>query len=334
MNKKINKKVLFLLFLALVCYPSRYLSAAFPDKAVDSSFQLAETKEADNPVNQLGSPKEKSKKEDKEESWTVPEWVRRTNFAVQVGTDQKPQYFLETIQPLFGSQNKDVVFFNQTRISSQDARPKYNVGFGLRKIFADSLLLGVNSFYDYQDLHQHSRGGVGFEAITDRGLEARINTYIRISGERLVGEDGTNQYYEKVANGSDWELGLPLPYIPSVKVYGGGSWYDFEHFKNKYGWKFRAEFTPIKYSRLNFEIFDDTKRGSTGYKFEGALTFAFTSFSPREIMDDITSAKTAYPKVNLEDRVLDRVVRDFDITVIESTKNKVTGLAVEGGKSG
>ena len=334
MNKKIKNKVLFLLLSVLVCCPCAYLAAALPDEAVDSSFQFAEAKEADNPVNQLGSSKEKSEKEDKEESWIVPEWVKRTNFAVQVGSDQKPQYFLETIQPLFGSQYKDVVIFNQTRISSQDARPKYNFGFGLRKIFADSLLLGINSFYDYQDLHKHSRGGVGFEAITDKGLEARINTYIRISGERLVGEDGTNNYYEKVANGFDWELGLPLPYIPSVKIYGGGNWYDFEHLKNKYGWKFRAEFTPIKYSRLNFEIFDDTKRSKAGYKFEGALTFAFTSFSPREIIADITSAKTAYPKINLEDMVLDRVVRDFDITVIKSTKSKATGLTVEGGKSG
>lgn len=328
-----NRKILKLIILAIFIFPTAYLNAALPDEAVNASFQLAESKKSANPVNQLGSPKEKAGSEDKEGSWVVPEWVKRTNFTVQAGSDQKPQYFLETIQPLFGSQNKDIVFFNQTRVSSQDERPKYNLGFGLRKIFADSLLLGVNSFYDYQDLHKHSRGGVGFEAITDRGLEARLNTYIRISNKRLVYDDGVNSYYEKVANGFDWELGLPLPYIPSVKVYGGGNWYNFEHFRNKYGWKFRTEFTPIKYSRLNFEIFDDTKRSKAGYRFEGALTFAFTSFSPREIINDIASAKNAYPKVNLGDRVLDRVVRDFDITLIKSKKNKTTGITVEAGRT-
>lgn len=328
-----NRNILKLVILATFIFPTAYLNAALPDEAVNASFQLAESKKSANPVNQLGSPKEKAGSEDKEGSWDVPEWVKRTNFTVQAGTDQKPQYFLETIQPLFGSQNKDIVFFNQTRVSSQDERPKYNLGFGLRKIFADSLLLGVNSFYDYQDLHKHSRGGVGFEAITDRGLEARLNTYIRISNRRLVYDDGVNSYYEKVANGFDWELGLPLPYIPSVKVYGGGNWYNFEHFRNKYGWKFRTEFTPIKYSRLNFEIFDDTKRSKAGYRFEGALTFAFTSFSPREIINDIASAKNAYPKVNLGDRVLDRVVRDFDITLIKSKKNKTTGITVEAGRT-
>jgi len=329
-----NKKIVFLFFLLLLITPTAYLAAALPDKAVDDSFQSTDAKKDVNLVNQLGSPKEKVKKEDdQEDSWVVPEWVKRTNFTVQAGSDQKPQYFIETIQPLFGSQFKDIVIFNQTRISSQSERPKYNIGFGLRKIFWESLLLGVNGFYDYQDLHKHSRGGVGFEAFTDRGLEARLNTYIAISGRHLVGEDFLNKYYEKVANGFDWELGMPLPYIPSVKVYGGGDWYNFEHFKNKYGWKFRAEFTPMKYSRLNFEMFNDTKRDEAGYKFEGALTFAFTSFSPREIMNDITSVTTAYPKINLEDRVLDRVVRDFDITLIKSTVSKGTGFTVEGGSS-
>ncbi|MCX5696072.1 MAG: inverse autotransporter beta domain-containing protein [Candidatus Omnitrophica bacterium] len=139
-----NKKIILVFFISF-CFPSTYLSAASSDRAVDSSFHLAELKKADNTVNKLGSPKEKVKKEDdQEDSWVVPEWVRRTNFTVQAGSDQKPQYFIETIQPLFGSQFKDIVIFNQTRISSQGERPKYNIGFGLRKIFWESLLLGVN----------------------------------------------------------------------------------------------------------------------------------------------------------------------------------------------
>ena len=148
-----------------------------------------------------------------------------------------------------------------------------------------------------------------------------------------MGEDSANEYYEKVANGFDWELGAPLPYLPSLKIYGGGNWYNFEHFKNKYGWKLRLEYAPIKYSRVNFEILNDTKRKDTDYRFEGAITFAFTSFSPKDILKDLKGSKTAYPRINLRDKALDRVVRDFDITVIESTKVKATGLTVEGGRA-
>ena len=263
----------------------------------------------------------------------IPDWVKRTNFGIEAGTGQRPNYFFETIQPLLGTQEEDLVFFNQSRISDRSSRPVYNLGLGLRRVFNDKWLLGVNSFYDYQDLHKHSRGGVGFEAISDIGIESRINTYIRISNKRLVGEDSANEYYEKVANGFDWELGAPLPYLPSLKIYGGGNWYNFEHFKNKYGWKLRLEYAPIKYSRVNFEILNDTKRKDTDYRFEGAITFAFTSFSPKDILKDLKGSKTAYPRINLRDKALDRVVRDFDITVIKSTKAKTTGLTVEGGRA-
>ncbi len=261
----------------------------------------------------------------------IPDWLKRTNFAITVATDEKPKYFLETIQPLLGSLDEESVFFNQSRISEKDSRPTYNLGFGLRKIFKEKYLLGINSFYDYQDLHKHSRTGVGFEAITDKGLESRINTYIGISRRHLVEEAVGIQNYEKVANGFDWEFGLPLPYMPYLKVYGGGYWYNFEHFKNKYGWKARMEFIPIKYSRINFEMFDDTKRSRIGYALEGAITLAFTSFSPKDILKDIKGEKIAFPKLNLKDKLLDRVVRDFDITVIKSTKQN--GFTVEAGKT-
>lgn len=267
-----------------------------------------------------------------EDSFEVPEWVRRTNFAIEAGTDIKPKYFMETIQPLFGTQEKETVLFNQTRISSRSGRTIYNSGFGLRRIFKESYLLGVNTFYDYQDLHQHHRAGLGLEAITDRGLEGRLNTYFGVSTKRLVREDAGGQHFEKVANGLDWEIGGPLPYLSFLKLYGGGYWYSFERFHNKYGWQMRMEYNPLKYSRLAFIMLNDNKRNSIAYRFEGAMTLAFTSFCPKDILKDIKASKEMFPKINLRDKVLDRVVRDFDITVITSTKDR-GGFTVEGGKT-
>lgn len=319
MIKKVATLGVFLfLILCLACL----LFASTPEKSFQEAFQIASSKDSQS-----------STKVSQENEPEIPEWVRRTNFAIEVGTGQRPKYFMETIQPLFGTQEKDVVFFNQSRISGRSARPTYNFGLGLRGIFEESWLLGTNVFYDYQDLHKHSRAGIGFEAIGDRGFEARVNTYLRISNQRLVREDSANEYYEKVANGFDWELGGPLPYMPYLKLYGGGNWYNFEHFKNKYGWQARLEFAPIKYSRIDFIMLNDTKRKKMGYRFEGALTLAFTSFSLRDIIEDLKCAKAAYPKLNLRGKVLDRIVRDFDITLITSTKSKATGLTVEGGRS-
>ncbi|MCX5715229.1 MAG: inverse autotransporter beta domain-containing protein [Candidatus Omnitrophica bacterium] len=315
-----KKLVLIVFTFSIIAFSSSGFAAS-RSETIEKTLLAANTQ---NPAPQKETPEKES---------NIPDWIKRTNFTIQAGTDQRPQYFLETVQPLLGTQEKDIVIFNQLRISSRSERPTYNIGLGLRRIFAEKYLLGINSFYDYQDLHKHSRGGVGFEAITDKGFESRINTYIRISGRRQVGEDAANIYYEKVANGFDWEEGLPLPYLPLLKLYGGGYWYNFEHFKNKYGWKGRLEFTPFKFSRLNFEVFDDTKRTRMGYRIEGAISLAFTSFSLRQLKEDFQGAREAYPKVNLRDKVLDRVIRDFDITVIKSTKAKGSGLTVEGGKT-
>lgn len=264
----------------------------------------------------------------------APDWVKRTNVAIQAGTGQSLKYFFETVQPLFGTHEKgDKTLFTQLRLSEKGGRSTYNTGLGLRKLY-NRHMLGVNWFYDYQDLHKHSRNGVGFEVFTDRGLEARLNTYIGISGRRLVWDDQVNEFYEKVANGFDWEFGAPLPYLPFLKVYGGGNWYSFERFINKYGWKARFEYNPIKNSRIDFEVYDDNKmKDRLAYRFEGAITLAFTSFAPRDIIKDIKTSTGAFPKIKLKEKNLERVVRDFDITVIKSTKSKATGLVIEGGKS-
>jgi hypothetical protein len=266
------------------------------------------------------------------EEYEVPEWVKRTNIGIQAGTDIQPTYFLESIQPLFCAKEDDRVLFNHLRISSTDYRTLYNIGLGIRKIFKNSYLLGTNIFYDYQDLHKHQRAGLGLEAMADNGLEARLNTYFKVSSIRMVNDAPGGQEFEEVANGLDWELGSRVPYLPFLRIYGGGEWYSFEKFHNKYGWKGRLEYNPIKNSRIVFEMSDDNKTGKPAYKFEGAVTLNFTSFALRDIKRDLKFSQNMFEKVNLQDHVLDRVVRDFDITVIKSTKTK-GGLTVEAGKS-
>ena len=285
----------------------------------------------DTPVS-LAVKNQSSPQGSSQEESSAPDWIKRTSIAVEAGTDAKTKYFLETIQPLSVSEDKGRALFTSARISGQDDRAIYNLGLGARRVFKDAYLLGTNIFYDYQDLHQHHRSGIGFEAMTDRGLEGRVNTYFKVSNIRQVEENAGGQNFEKVANGLDWEIGGPLPYLNALKLYGGGSWYSFERFRNKYGWKMRAEYNPVKYSRLVFEVRDDNKRKNAAYRVECAITLAFSSFHPRDILRDLKASKEAFPKINLKEKTLDRVVRDFDITVIETTKQR-GGLVVEAGRT-
>lgn len=261
----------------------------------------------------------------------VPEWIKRTSYAIELENDQKLKYYFETVQPLWETNDGCKVLFNHSRISLKDSRPTYNIGLGLRELLNDNLLLGGNIFYDYQDLHKHSRLGVGGEYIT-QDLEARVNGYLRIVNERIVSENDTEKTIEKVANGFDAELGGPLPFFKILSVYGGGYWYLFDHFQNKYGWKIRSELKPNNCTRFTAELYNDTKRGGMSYSLEGAINLEFTSFALRDILADLREVKKVYAKLDLKEKMLDRVVRDFDITVVTTKEDKTTGLTVEAGR--
>ena len=261
----------------------------------------------------------------------IPEWLKRTSYAIELENDQKLKYYFETVQPLWESQDECEVLFNHSRISLKDGRPTYNLGLGLRKLVDEDLLLGGNIFYDYQDLHKHSRLGIGGEYIT-QDLEARLNTYWRIVNARIVSENDSEKIIEKVANGFDGEIGGPVPFFRILSVYGGGYWYHFDHFQNKYGWMARSELKPNDCTRLTLNLYNDTKRGGMSYSLEGAVNLKFTSFAWSDILADLGEMKKTYAKADLKDKMLDRVVRDFDITVVRFKEDKTTGLTVEAGR--
>lgn len=312
MRKEILRVTIFSFLFAAVCVCVN----------ADDGSQALQLAASSNPSTQAPS----------EDNSGTPEWVKRTKIGIEAGTDIEPAYFLESVQPLFGTGKNETVFFNHARIAGRDHRTTYNLGVGARHIFNDAYLLGANMFYDFQDFHQHHRAGVGFEAFTDNGLEARVNTYFRVSTIRTVNDQAGVQEFEKVANGLDWEFGSPIPYLPFLKIYGGAYWYNFEKFRDKVGWNTRLEYNPIKNSRLVFRVFEDNKMSREEYRLEGAMTLAFTSFHPKDILKDLKLSSEFFPKIDLKDKVLERVVRDFDITVIKQSK-PAGGLVVEGGRT-
>lgn len=266
------------------------------------------------------------------ENSSIPEWLKRTSYAIELENDEKLKYYFETVQPLWESGDECKVLFNHSRISLKDDRPTYNFGLGLRELFNEKLLLGGNIFYDYQDLHKHSRLGIGGEYIT-QGLEARLNTYWRIVNARIVSENDSEKTIEKVANGFDGEIGGPVPFFRILSVYGGGYWYHFDHFQNKYGWMARSELKPNNCTRLTLNLYNDTKRGGMSYSLEGAVNLKFTSFAWSDILADLGEMNKTYAKADLKEKMLDRVVRDFDITVVTTKENKTTGLTIEAGRN-
>ena len=111
--------------------------------------------------------------------------------------------------------NKENTLFTQGSIYfSDDNRETLNLGIGNRKLLInDTLMLGANIFYDNEIDYGHTRTSFGVEAISSVG-SLRANQYYAISGWKDVGEA-----QEKALDGSDIEVGVPLPYLPWTNFY-------------------------------------------------------------------------------------------------------------------
>jgi hypothetical protein len=269
---------------------------------------------------------EEKKKEGPEPK--IPEWLKRTNYSVYIENGQKPRIYFETVQPLYQSSDKVNTFFTHDRISIQEERGTYSAGLGYRRLlFDDNLLAGINTFFDYQDLHKHYRQGLGLEAIT-KMLEARSNFYFALSPKRLV-EDTPGAYiYERAANGIDMELGGPVPYFPWLKIYGGSYIYDFKMSKDMVGWQLRGEIKPYKFMTINLMTRNDNK-GTPEYILDGRMTFAFDDLNPKNILSAFKFPDKPYPNADLKKRTLDRVERNFNIVVEKWSQSKAGNVIVE-----
>ena len=127
-----------------------------------------------------------------------------------------------TIIPIKQTADLKHTFFSQLNAMSveqfQDRRIGTNLGLGYRNYNSDhNLVLGVNSFYDYEFSSDHYRIGIGGEM--KKGLlDLNVNYYEGLSGTKDIKIDNVNGL-EKALDGFDLELGHPLPYLPWTKFF-------------------------------------------------------------------------------------------------------------------
>ncbi|MCK5013057.1 MAG: inverse autotransporter beta domain-containing protein [Candidatus Omnitrophica bacterium] len=252
------------------------------------------------------------------ENGNIPGWLKRTHYGVDAGTDQKPRVYFETVQPLYQDDDKQNTVFIQPRFSYLNDDFGSNLGVGYRRLMADNtVLLGTNVFFDYENEHRHYRAGVGLEGYFNR-LESRLNTYFGLSPTRVSKIVGASTYYERAVDGLDWEIGGPTPYMNWIKVYGGGYWYDYKKFDNKTGWRARTEFSPLSFLTVNFLVYDDNK-GEVAYRADARVSLAFGGDSKEGGEESVVKAgiddKAFEEKVDHSDRALDRVEREHKIEV-------------------
>jgi hypothetical protein len=133
-----------------------------------------------------------------------------------IADGEKPLTGILVVAPLLDSGDDiENTIFNQTSIFHQDGRTTLNLGLGYRRLVMQNLvLLGVNSFYDYEFEYDHQRASLGAEFRTSIG-EINANYYWGLSNLRTLSSGTT----ERALDGYDLEVGIPLPFINWATFY-------------------------------------------------------------------------------------------------------------------
>ncbi|MES9870865.1 MAG: inverse autotransporter beta domain-containing protein [Sedimenticola sp.] len=143
----------------------------------------------------------------------VDEWIPTFELSAQVTHEGKPVFGMLGLVPLVEDEHE--LLFTQGSIFHSDDRSTINLGLGYRWLVSDDkVLLGANAFYDHEFPYDHRRASIGLEARASVA-ELNMNFYEGLSGWRS-GRDGLN---ERAMDGYDLEVGVDLPYMPSVRAY-------------------------------------------------------------------------------------------------------------------
>lgn len=235
---------------------------------------------------------------------TMKQWLPTFELGMQANTNGKPVFDVLGLMPLHETEQD--LFFTQDSLFYTDSRTTLNLGLGYRHLSDnDTVLYGVNAFYDHEFPYDHSRASIGAEIRTSVA-ELNMNMYQHLSEWR----EGRNGQIEKAMDGYDLEAGIAVPYVPAVMVYA-------KHFE----WNADDGGTDLKgnrysvagdiYPGLEIELGRDYFQGSTVQD----KNFVKLSLNIIELMDGASKAKplfsdTAWTLSSMREHRYDKVRRE------------------------
>ncbi|UAN21467.1 Ig-like domain-containing protein [Enterobacter sp. JBIWA003] len=142
----------------------------------------------------------------------IRDWLgQKGNARVQIDTEKRGS--ADLLVPLVDAQEH--LIYGQAGVRRDRDRTIWNGGLGVRYYPAEEFMLGVNSFYDYDQTGNNARYGVGLEARTDY-ISLSANRYFRITDWHQSVLDSMRDYDERPANGYDLRARYWLPAYPQV----------------------------------------------------------------------------------------------------------------------
>ena len=244
----------------------------------------------------------------------LEENFENTDFSIKKIERIKPEIGIQTFK-IFSEDNSDLSFFQGSLFLHDSDRETFNIGLGQRYLSNDeSILFGLNAFYDYEFDYEHQRFSIGAE-IKSSILDLNYNQYFAQSSSKK----GKNGKDEEAIDGFDVELGAHLPYIPSTKVYLKAFDFEVSGGNDFQGLEFSTEI-KIPNSGLSFEI------GHTDYDHHNDQSFINLKYS-NSVKNPGTSlfSSEAFERISMKDRIYEKVRRENII------KKKGAGFTVKAG---
>ncbi|MDC2999977.1 inverse autotransporter beta domain-containing protein [Candidatus Pelagibacter sp.] len=244
----------------------------------------------------------------------LEENFENTDFSIKKIERIKPEIGIQTFK-IFSEDSSNLSFFQGSLFLHDSDRETFNIGLGQRYLSNDeSILFGLNAFYDYEFDYEHQRFSIGAE-IKSSILDLNYNQYFAESSSKK----GKNGKDEEAIDGYDVEIGAHLPYIPSMKAYLKAFDFEVPGGNDFQGLEFSTLF-KVPNSGLSFEI------GHTDYDNHNDQSFINLRYS-NSIKNPGTSllSSEAFERISMKDRIYEKVRRENII------KKKGAGFTVKAG---
>ena len=234
-----------------------------------------------------------------------------TEVNIELKESQEPDFTILGVRDI--SKNENSNFFTQFSLHNNDVSgdERYigNLGFGYRFLSDDeSMMLGINSFYDRDLTEKHARGSVGFEA---RGsvLEFNLNQYYSMSNKQTV--SGTD---EQSLGGIDYKLSSQIPYMPWAKI----GWTGYQHEADKATVDTEGDIYSLELAltpSLVLDVAIDESNHSDGDADSANLSFVYPPKDEKAtLLDGFTSDEIWY-KESMKNKLSEKVERNNNLVV-------------------
>jgi adhesin/invasin len=235
----------------------------------------------------------------------------KTDFTVDAIRGKKLRLSVNNVKGFEPSDNGLSQSFIQSSIGNASSRYVVNLGLGHRFLNDDeTMLTGINAFFDYDLKYGHQRVSLGGEVKTST-FEFTANSYKALTNN----QSGVNKRNERALDGNELELGMQVPYLPGSKFYlKNWNWKGEDGNADTKGNTYSLEFSRVA-NGTTFEVGRRSYDGSTKDENFVQITYSFLlAQNPSESRGPMISNEM-FESSSMKSRMLDKVRRNNAIVI-------------------